>query len=305
MLQPDPNLPRKGRIMERHLHSREYAEAGFPLFSQIELSITGLCNRTCEFCPRADPEVYPNRNEHMPPELHRKIVEELGTYQYSGLIGYSGFSEPFLHKQLARLIAQGRDLCPLARQEVYTNGDFATAARLRELFEAGLSSLHISMYDGPQQRPAFEAVREEAGLEAEQVVLRERYLPREQNYGLTLSNRAGMISFEKTGVQPLKEPLKQQCYYPFYMMMVDHTGDVLICSHDWGKRLVAGNLERQTIAEIWNGRQLRLVRARLAEADRRMQPCRSCDVDGRHIGADHFARWQEYYREKTDGVGVS
>ena len=36
--------------------------AGFPLFSFIELNINELCNRVCPFCPRANPEKYPNQN---------------------------------------------------------------------------------------------------------------------------------------------------------------------------------------------------------------------------------------------------
>jgi radical SAM protein with 4Fe4S-binding SPASM domain len=300
----DPNLSRKGSLMHQHVQSDDYETLDFPLFSQIELSVTGLCNRTCEFCPRADPEIYPNANEHMPPELHLKIVTELGRYRYAGLIGYSGFSEPLLHKQLDRLLQQGRAAAPLARQEVYTNGDQLTAARIRRLFDAGLTSLHISMYDGPEQQPKFRTMGEEAGCTPEQVILRERYLPREEHYGLTLSNRAGMISFTKTGVIPLAEPLKQQCFYPFYMMMVDHKGDVMICSHDWGKRLVAGNLERQSVAEVWNGKVMHFVRGRLADGDRRMQPCRVCDVGGTYVGGEHFERWQRFYREQEEQAGA-
>jgi radical SAM protein with 4Fe4S-binding SPASM domain len=292
----DPNLRRKDLLMHRHLELPEYESVEFPLFSQIELSITGLCNRTCEFCPRVDPEVYPNVNENMKIELHAKIVEELGRYQYAGLIGYSGFSEPFLHKQLHVMLAQGRAACPKARQEVYTNGDFVTVETLRQLFDAGMTSLHISMYDGPQQRGEFEAVLAQGGFSEDQVILRNRYLPREQQYGLTLSNRAGMISFSKTGVQPLREPLKLQCFYPFYMMMVDHKGDVMICSHDWGKKLVVGNLERQSVSEVWTSPRMRSVRQLLGNSDRRLPACRECDVQGTHIGRDHFERWQDYYR---------
>ena len=35
---------------------------GFPLFSFVELNVNELCNRTCVFCPRVDPKIYPNLN---------------------------------------------------------------------------------------------------------------------------------------------------------------------------------------------------------------------------------------------------
>ena len=31
----------------------------------VEVNTTELCNRTCVFCPRHYPKVYPNRNLHM------------------------------------------------------------------------------------------------------------------------------------------------------------------------------------------------------------------------------------------------
>ena len=42
---------------------------GFPLFSFVELNVNELCNRTCVFCPRVDPKIYPNLNLHMDLEL--------------------------------------------------------------------------------------------------------------------------------------------------------------------------------------------------------------------------------------------
>ena len=40
------------------------------------------------------------------------------------------------------------------------------------------------------------------------------------------------------------------------MMFVDYTGEVIICSHDWGKRFIAGNLNKDSILEIWTGGSL-------------------------------------------------
>ena len=31
----------------------------------VEINTTELCNRTCVFCPRHDPKVFPNRNLHL------------------------------------------------------------------------------------------------------------------------------------------------------------------------------------------------------------------------------------------------
>jgi hypothetical protein len=118
-------------------------------------------------------------------------MAELGELEYSGIIGLSGFSEPMLHKQLDQLISISRVACPRARIEVYTNGDFVTAEKLARLFGAGLTSIHISCYDGPHQMEEFAKMRELAGFDGRQVILQDRYYTREKGYGLNLSNLAG------------------------------------------------------------------------------------------------------------------
>jgi radical SAM protein with 4Fe4S-binding SPASM domain len=287
----DPNLERKEKIMIRALREQEWE---YPLVALFEISVTGLCNRKCPFCPRANPEVYPNVNEYIAPRLHTKMMSELGELQYKGLIVYSGYSEPLLHKELDRLVGEARRLCPASRLEIYTNGDFLNADLLRRLFEAGVNSVHVSLYDGPHQIEHFSKMRVEARVTDRQFVLRERYLL-DQGAGMHLSNRAGMIDFEQMNVRPLKQPLSRQCYLPFYMMMIDHTGEVFLCSHDWVKKYVVGDLNRQTIVEVWNGPRLREVRKSLAVGDRRFGPCAKCDVDGTKIGGSQFDKWLRYY----------
>jgi len=97
------------------------------------------------------------------------------------------------------------------------------------------------------------------------------------------------------GLGPLATALKQPCFYPFYQVLVDYDGAVLLCPHDWGKKLIAGNLNYQTIHEIWNNSVMRRVRRNMANSDRNFAPCDVCDVDGTLMGRSHFDEWQEYY----------
>ena len=64
----------------------------------IEINLTELCNRKCIFCPRVDPEVFPNRNLHMNLSLSEKISSNLRDINYKGRISFSGFGEPLLAK---------------------------------------------------------------------------------------------------------------------------------------------------------------------------------------------------------------
>ena len=50
---------------------------GSPLFSWLEINPTELCNRLCTFCPRVEPDEYPNQNLNMSVDLAKKIANEL------------------------------------------------------------------------------------------------------------------------------------------------------------------------------------------------------------------------------------
>ena len=297
----DPNIQRKGGLLNRHLKSKYESEGALPFFSLIEFNLSGLCNRTCVFCPRSDPKVYPNRNEHIPVELYEKVMRELAQVDYDGVFLYSAFSEPLLYKKIEVIIEMSKEYLPKVRLEAVTDGDFVEPAKLRSLFGAGLDALFISMYDGPEQEEKFSEMRGEVGLTDNQVILRRRWLPPEEHYGITLNNRSGMIEVPEAGLFRIKEPLKRRCFYPFYQVLVDYDGAVLLCPHDWAKKLVVGNVRDKTVHEIWNSAVIRRVRTSLAKADRNFAPCNQCDVDGTLMGSSHFNRWLSSDEGQTSG----
>lgn len=292
----DPNIARKNAIMDSHLQASEKLPDGSPIFSELEFNITGLCNRTCVFCPRVDPEVFPNLNEHMSPDLYRKIMVDLKSIDYVGRVAYSGFGEPLLHSDVTELLRISREILPSCYLEIVTNGDRLSPKVLTGLFEAGLTTLLISMYDGPEQIEFFENLIQETPVPRESVILRPRYLPPEEGYGINLTNRGGTVTVKEAGVSIPIAPFKHQCFYTHCRMMVDYTGEVLLCPHDWGKKLIVGNLTGENIIDVWTGAVLTSVRKRLGDADRAFAPCNRCDVLGTRQGAEHFKEWQKLYQ---------
>ena len=123
-----------------------------------------------------------------------------------------------------------------------TNGDVLNFNRLKKLFESGLDKLLISVYDGPEDVIKFEKLCNQANLKKDQYFIRHRYLPPEEDFGITLSNRAGMMAKAEYKISELNTSLKKPCYYPSYTFFLDYNGDVLMCSHDWAKKNILGNL---------------------------------------------------------------
>ena len=90
----------------------------------VELNTTELCIRTCVFCPRHDPKVYPNRNLNMSVEDAETIAINLSNHDYKGKISYSGYSENFLNKKFLEIISVMRKYLKENLFECNTNGDF-------------------------------------------------------------------------------------------------------------------------------------------------------------------------------------
>ena len=97
MIIKDKNIPRKNKVTEDRLEF--YGAKKVPLMSVVEISNSGICNRKCSFCPRSDPD-YPDINEFISEKLHRKIFTELSELNYKGMVIYSGYVEPLLHKKI-------------------------------------------------------------------------------------------------------------------------------------------------------------------------------------------------------------
>ena len=59
----------------------------------IEIEIHSYCNRTCDFCPNS----FLDRRSHktvLDPALYSKIMDDLASIDYRGVITYSRYNEP-------------------------------------------------------------------------------------------------------------------------------------------------------------------------------------------------------------------
>jgi len=283
----DTAINRKSDIVNKTL-TRQLV----PLPSVVEISESGTCNRSCSFCPRSDPS-YPDEKKFIPKKLIQKIGNELNQVNYKGIVLFSGFVEPLLDKKIFNHIQLLREKLPDARIELVTNGDPLDATRLKMLFGSGLSTILISVYDGKERANYFQNLCEEVGLRKEQFVIRHRYLPEKQHFGITLSNRAGMLKNAEYPIPERAKALESPCYYPHYTFFFDYLGDVLLCPHDWGKKRIAGNLFNESFWEIWTGRVFSQWRKKLGTGDRNFTPCSVCDVSGTLMGEAHKIAWEE------------
>ena len=206
-------------------------------------------------------------------------------------IGFGRTSITTLQTNIYNLLNYAKKTNPNANLEMVTNGDVLNEKRLLKLYESGLDKLQVSVYDGLKEFNEFKELGKKLNLTNEQYILRARYLPPEQDFGITLSNRAGMLKNAEHKIMPLQKKLQKKCFYPSYTFFMDYNGDVLMCAHDWGKKNLLGNLKNEKFLDIWLSDKARLSRDRLNKADRGFKPCNICDVKGDLIGKKHSDAW--------------
>ena len=218
----DSNNQRKNIIQESHLAASEPLKEGQPIFSHIEFDLCGWCNRDCVFCPRSDPD-YPAEKKTFDVDMYEKTMHDLASVRYAGRLSYSGLSEPYLHKEIYKLIQITKNILPNCVLEIVSNGDVLNSSRMRKSYDSGLDKLLISMYDGPEQIDYFNNMRLEEGLPEEWLILRKRFLSEDENFGINLTNRGGLVkNLEHLGVKSKPETMRHQCYYMHYRMMIDY-----------------------------------------------------------------------------------
>ena len=256
----------------------------FPGLSTIELNISELCNRTCSFCPRHDPDVYPNQKLFMDLKLVDKLVDEIEASDWWGDIHITGFGEPHTHPMLVEIVSRLRRTDKLFI-EVTTNGDRIVDTHpeiAMYLWGAGLDLLTVDCYDGVEQYRARKTKLEMLAEPNENYRLRQHYDDGNaealiQEYGF--NNRAGTMG--GVGIQ-------NQCYLPFYKAFIDWNGDVNLCCNDWHREAGNfGNVYDDSFGAAWNSDKMRFVRNGLASGTRK-GVCAKCNIKGTKFGGASF-----------------
>jgi radical SAM protein with 4Fe4S-binding SPASM domain len=242
-----------------------------------EISPTDLCNRTCSFCPRSDPNIYPNNNKHMSLETATLLKEQLQNNNFSGYVCVAGYGEPLLNPKITSII----NILSYHYVELITNGDNIINDKytIDSLFDSGVSRILLSDYDN-------NPVLEDFANRYNNIKVRKYLDDGKDHYAeYSFSNRSGaLFSIDK--------PIQRPCYIPAYKAMIDWNGDVLLCSHDWSKKVIFGNIHDKDISEIWNSQDFVHRRIELAKGNRHLfKECSNCSVLGNIMGEKYANLW--------------
>lgn len=257
----------------------------------IEFNPTELCNRTCHFCPRYDPELYPNQKLHMTVETVKNVVNNLREHDYIGQIMFSGFGEPLLNRKILDMIKVCSDAGIYT--EMTTNGDKVLQGKwyeIQDFVDAGLTALHVDIYDDVEQYLAWEEL-----IQPFIGKIRIKLTPRFVQVTPQFNNRAGKLSHL---TEVWEGPRDKPCFAPSVKAFIDWDGTVRMCCHDWDKTGNFGNVNEQPFNEIWNNDKMNAMRSQLMYQSRSKagSPCNKCNTGGNQHDADKVKKaWMVHY----------
>ena len=284
-----------------------YYKYHFPLPSVIMIENTNCCNSHCVMCPR---EKLTRKSGFMDFGLFEKIIKEVSNMRRKPVTHLHGFGEPLLDPLLSERIALAK-VCGIQHTYIVTNASLLSPETSRKIITAGLDKMKISFYgtdeesyDATMRRLSFKVtfhnvidflrIRKEMKRKNPQLIL--QYLPHPTNHAKTeefralwrsvmdktvgdclnitsLHNYGGGRAYNRVG-----DKIVSICFYPWTAMSVLYDGRVVSCCMDYNGAQVLGDLNCQTVMELWNGPVLSSTRRKFGKLEYSGFPtCMGCD----------------------------
>ena len=242
--------------------------------SHVEIETVNRCNGECAFCPvnrHTDPRPY----QTMSDTLFSGIIRQLAAQEYSGYLGLFSNNEPLLDKRLDSMAAEARKALPLAYLNLSTNGRLLDIDRFRKLM-LHFDRIVVNNYSNqPKMHDNIKAIHdfcltpEGHGIIAEKALVISLRCDQD-----ILSSRGG----NAPNRQPPPKPLAMPCVLPFMQMIIRPDGKVSLCCNDALGQMTLGDLNRQTLSEVWQGKAYAGAREAMNRNGRQGLPlCQACD----------------------------
>ncbi len=286
-----------------YLYYRRHA----PLPSVLLIENTNCCNAKCVMCPR---DTLTRKCGFMEFGLFEKIMKELAGARRKPIVHLHGFGEPLLDPALPEKIALAK-ASGIKHTYIVTNGSLLSPETSTKIIEAGLDRMKISFYGTDEQSynatmrqldfkvalqniKDFLRIRKELRKKSPKLIL--QYLPQETNGARTLEFQAlwrslpdknhgdcmHLSALDNFGggksYNVLGKKIESVCYYPWSALSVLCDGRAVTCCVDYNGLQGVGDVNSQSIQEIWNGPVLSAIRMNFGKLDYRGFPtCLNCD----------------------------
>jgi radical SAM protein with 4Fe4S-binding SPASM domain len=232
----------------------------------IEIEINSHCNRACSYCPNVNQA----RLEQglMSKELFDKILVQLKAINYQERISFSFYNEPLLSPDLDYFSREVKKYLPKTNLLIYSNGSLLTKSKLDNLISAGVDYFVITKHENEENFVFDQTLRD---LSSDFV---QKYIQYQSHTELKLTNRGGLLPKIVKTIETINLP----CTIPLHMMTITNQGSIIPCFEDYHQVHSMGNVNLNSLEEIWSSKEYSEFRKKILFGMRRnYEVCSKCN----------------------------
>jgi len=269
----------------------------------IQMEMTEGCNLYCDFCGLQGIRTKKEKNlKFLTVNLAEKISLQISKAGWNSRVEFAMHGEPTMNPNAAEIIEVFRKNIPKVHLMITSNGgglikDSYNA--IEKLFDAGLNVLALDSYEYVNIVPKILGK-----IEKECASFETHFYPEEKN--ISPHNRYPLSARKLIVVKDISvadkgnhsklnnhcgaaAPLdfsasNKKCAKPFREISVRWNGAISICCNDWRGEYKCGNVSKESIEKIWNGKAFSIARKFLYNGMRDFSPCHGCDATSYRIG---------------------
>ena len=263
----------------------------------IEIGITNVCNADCIMCPHR----HLKKMGFMDMKLYKKIVDDAVSCGMEK-VALSFFGEAMLDKNLEKRIryAKYKGL----KVSFFTNASKMDKEKAKMIIKNKVDNISVSLdspnketYEKIRRNLKFEDVRDnilnliklKKKAKSKFPLISLAMVEMEENSGEAKAfynewkdrvDSINMINMRNWSGKSKKRkaPTKYPCALLWRMIVVDWNGEVVLCCNDWNHEEVVGDLNKESIRDVWNGKKLKRIRMmHLADRINCVPVCAKCD----------------------------
>ena len=248
----------------------------FPIVLDVEL--TNYCNFKCAMCPTGNKMVKREKG-FISNALMDKIIFEAA--QFKTAIRFVRWGEPLYHPRLLGFVKAIHGLSLLCH--INTNGSLLDIDFIHEIIHIPLDSIKISVHmysveDMVKQLYLRRNFRKKPFIHVG--TTKNELHGFEQVFRETFSPFADKVTISKTkDLKQQSDIIPDPCSEVFDKLSINWDGTVSACCADYDKKMLVGDLNKQTLKQIWDSDKLAEYRRSILNKEiDKLEICKRCMV---------------------------
>jgi len=285
-----------------------------------------VCNFKCKFCPTGDIKLMKSVGRSLDTmyfTLYKKIVDDICEFEKPiKVLRLYKDGEPLLNPWFVDMVRYAKVKGCSEKIDTTTNASMLNPKRNIDIIDAGLDRINISIEGvNEKQYLDFSGVRINFDNLVENI---SHFYDNRKDCEMIIKINGDLISDddknkfyeifgdiadgifiehtmdcwydfdmkdikqnEEVGIygQPIKEVMV--CPYPFYSFSINSDGTASLCFLDWARKLIIGDVKKESVKDIWNGGVLLTYQEHFLLKRREGHPiCRNCSQLSHGMPAD-------------------